>query len=465
MASSATTAVKPPPNYDGMGFSTGNINNNGDYVAHATTKAFTSDGYIFKNGAYTPLNYSGAASTMPLGINDQGTVVGGYRNTAGNIDPDHAFIYDGAKFTEVSIPGAEYASLDNINNNGVAVGSYALPKQPFHGLIYANGQTTTLDYPGASGTSIRGINDAGVMVGSYDDAALKRHGFVYSNGSFRTLDRPGYDHTVITDINNNDEMIGSSYNNNADATYSDFSGFIYRNGKFEALPDEATGLNDAGQIITTKSIYSTDALCFVAGTLIRTVRGDVPVEALVVGDLAETASGGLRPVRWLGHRTLHCTAEAAPVQVRAGAFGAGLPERDLYLSPGHPVLVGANVDHTGGVLVPVMCLVNGTTITRTAPGRVSYWHVELDAHDLLLAEGLPAESYHELGSRAWFEGADGALIDPDFVPAGENGRCRPVAVEGPVVEAERLRLSGVFAAALGAQCGWDEANSFAWLAA
>ncbi len=113
-----------------------------------------------------------------------------------------------------------------------------------------------------------------------------------------------------------------------------------------------------------------------------------------------------------------------------------------------------------------MCLINGTSITREPVVSVTYWHVELDAHDILLAEGLPAESYLDWGDRPFFtEGSDHALHNPDFVVPGLTARCRPVAVDGPVVEAERARLSGVFADALGEACAWDEAERFVWIAA
>ena len=202
-------------------------------------------------------------------------------------------------------------------------------------------------------------------------------------------------------------------------------------------------------------------VCFTTGTLIRTSRGEVAVEDLQVGDLAVTASGTLRPITWLGHREMTAAGAALPfhqqpVRVRAGAFGQGLPARDLSLSPGHPVLVGADAGNEDGVLVPVMCLINGTTITREPRAGVTYWHVELDAHDILLAEGLPAESYIDGGDRAFFvEGSDHALHNPDFVAAGWGARCRPVAVNGPLVGAERLRLDAVFAGSLIAQCEWD----------
>ncbi len=196
----------------------------------------------------------------------------------------------------------------------------------------------------------------------------------------------------------------------------------------------------------------TGTVCFTTGTRIRTTRGEVAVEALRIGDEAVTASGALRPIAWIGHRDLDGAGrtlphDQQPVRIRKGAFGSGLPTRDLRLSAGHPVLVGADADGEGGYLVPVMCLINGTTIAREPVAAVTYWHVELDSHDILLAEGLAAESYLDWGDRPFFtEASDHALHHPDFVVPGLSARCRPVAVDGPVVEAERVRLSGVFAA-------------------
>lgn len=222
---------------------------------------------------------------------------------------------------------------------------------------------------------------------------------------------------------------------------------------------------------TPATLSSTNAPCFVTGTMIRTTRGEVAVEDLRVGDLAVTASGSVRPITWIGHREVASTSGSIcfshqPVRVRANAFGRGLPVRDLRLSPGHPVLVGADADNEGGYLVPVMCLINGTTIAREPVSSVTYWHVELECHDILLAEGLAAESYLDGGERAFFEEAsDHALHNPDFVVPGWDARCRPVAVDGPVVEAERARLAGVFAGNLTADCAWEDAAHFPWLAA
>ena len=192
-----------------------------------------------------------------------------------------------------------------------------------------------------------------------------------------------------------------------------------------------------GTYQTQQLAVSTVPVCFDSGTLIKTTNGYVAVEDLRVGDRAVTASGTVRPIVWIGHRDLAGQGGALPhaqqpVRVSAGAFGDGLPTRDLTLSPGHPVLVGADDDAQGGHLVPIMCLINGTTIVRLPLAAVTYWHVELDAHDILLAEGLAAESYIDGGDRPFFaQASDHALHNPDIVAPGWSARCRPVAVDGP----------------------------------
>lgn len=139
--------------------------------------------------------------------------------------------------------------------------------------------------------------------------------------------------------------------------------------------------------------------CFARGTGILTPHGYRPIEALRPGDPVITARGERRPVRWLGWSVLDLNygpgQEARPVLIRPGAFGPGKPARPVRLSPSHGV-------HVEGVLVPASCLVNGATILRdTAMPAITYYHLELDRHDALLAEGLPCESYFCDGNRDW----------------------------------------------------------------
>jgi autotransporter passenger strand-loop-strand repeat protein len=222
---------------------------------------------------------------------------------------------------------------------------------------------------------------------------------------------------------------------------------------------------------TGTDITADQTPCYCTGTLIRIARAgrlfDMAVEALKLGDCAVTVSGRHVPIRWIGHRSLDegflaAHPDVRPVRILAGAFGKDLPARNLYLSPGHPVLVGAGEDGESGVLVPIMCLINGTSIARETKGDgVTYWHVELEQHDIMLAEGLPAESFLDFGNRPWFENsAEHAFSNPDFIPPGLSGRCRPVAVDGPTVEAERRRIDTLFAVALEMHCRWPGQDGF-----
>ncbi|SDP89405.1 Hint domain-containing protein, partial [Phyllobacterium sp. OV277] len=129
--------------------------------------------------------------------------------------------------------------------------------------------------------------------------------------------------------------------------------------------------------------------CFTPGTLIRTERGDIAVETLDVGDMVVTASGEHRPIIWLGHHTMKRDGSAefqsaCPVRIQAGAFGDQMPYADLWLSPGHAICVRI-LDE---VLIPAGYLINGATIAQVDVDEVTYWHVELGSHDILLANGL-----------------------------------------------------------------------------
>ena len=159
------------------------------------------------------------------------------------------------------------------------------------------------------------------------------------------------------------------------------------------------------------------------------------------------ARGGSAPVRWLGHRTLHCGAYARPelvwpVRVRAGAFGPGLPRRDLLLSPDHAVFV--SVDGYGDALVPVRHLVDGVGIRQEEVALVAYWHVELDAHEVILAEGMPAESYLDTGNRSAFAngGPAVALLSAFVQQRWEERACAQLVVAGPIVDAVRRQNRG-----------------------
>ena len=147
----------------------------------------------------------------------------------------------------------------------------------------------------------------------------------------------------------------------------------------------------------------TPIACFVAGTRLATESGEVPVQSLRVGDRVRAVlSGRWEPVIWIGKRVVDCTRhprkdQVWPIRVSAHAFGPCQPGRDLWLSPHHAVYVN-------DVLIPVGLLINGTTIRQIQLPAIAYWHVELPRHEVILAEGMPAETFLETGDRTDFLG-------------------------------------------------------------
>ncbi len=187
-------------------------------------------------------------------------------------------------------------------------------------------------------------------------------------------------------------------------------------------------------------------VCFARGTRLATPSGEVPVEDLAEGDLVLTASGSPSPVKWIGHRLLNVKAyrhaeKAAPVRIRQGAFADNVPHRDLLVSPDHAI-------YTDGVLVCARQLINGTTIRQDLDcAAVEYFHVELMSHAIVLAEGLPAESYLDTGNRGFFtNGGEAVSLRPDLMdegdsPTRESRSCAPFVTDGASVRPIWQRLA------------------------
>lgn len=190
---------------------------------------------------------------------------------------------------------------------------------------------------------------------------------------------------------------------------------------------------------TVFTIPEGPVVCFAETTGIATPTGRVAVERLNIGDSIVTASGAVHPVQWIGELTARPARhprphEVNPVCVRAGAFGEGLPERDLRLSPGHAVYVD-------GVLVPVGHLVNGATIVQEEVEQIRYFHIELESHDVLLAEGLPCESYLDDGNRRSFlNSGENVELYGRLDPKSWDDACAPLVADGPQLAAIRLML-------------------------
>ncbi len=215
--------------------------------------------------------------------------------------------------------------------------------------------------------------------------------------------------------------------------------FTLSNGDtFNLTGITGVGASDTWHVLTkTDGALGTDVflstVCFAAGTHILTATGERAIESLLQGDIVLTLSHGeleAQPVKWVGRRRIDLTAHprpetVAPVRVQRGAFADNMPHTDLLLSPDHAVFVD-------GMLICIRQLLNGTTIRQELDWTaVDYYHVELNDHAILLAEGLPAESYLDTGNRGFFANSGAPLVlHPDLTdetnyPTREAGSCAP----------------------------------------
>jgi Hint domain len=138
-----------------------------------------------------------------------------------------------------------------------------------------------------------------------------------------------------------------------------------------------------------------NAKCFLKGTRILTAAGEIRVEDLAVGDLVPSLFGGVRPIQWIGRYTLKRSTpskawprDSRPVRIARSALAPNVPHNDLYVSQAHGLLIE-------GVLISAGFLVNDATITLDEAGNrdaLEFFHVKLERHDVVYAEGTAAET-------------------------------------------------------------------------
>ena len=241
-------------------------------------------------------------------------------------------------------------------------------------IVFADGAAATLRIDGATPSNVI----AGFVAGDSIDLA----GLAYGAGMTTSYDTP----SGVLSILNAGSAVAALHFGAGNAAVTD---------PFHLALD--TG--GTGTVLTNDSVIP----CFLRGTRIRTPRGDIAVEALRAGETVLTMSGDVRPIVWIGVGRAKLNARnrrnLAPVILRRDALAPGMPHRDLVVTRHHAVLVG-------DVLVPAQHLVNGVSVRwDNRADRIEYYHIELETHDLLLAEGAPVESFRDDCSATLFANA------------------------------------------------------------
>lgn len=139
-----------------------------------------------------------------------------------------------------------------------------------------------------------------------------------------------------------------------------------------------------------------DLLCisFGRGTLITLATGaQEPIENLRPGDKVLTRDHGAQPIRWIGRATLKAVGPFAPVVITSGTLGnAG----DLIVSQHHRMFLYQRKRRAGlptsELLVQAKHMVDGERVFLREGGFVDYLALVFDRHEIIYAEGVPAES-------------------------------------------------------------------------
>lgn len=319
--------------------------------------------------------------------------------------------------------------------------------------IISNGGTDLLEGGGGDDSLVGGGSGLETLIGGEGNDVLVADGDTAlmfgggGNDSFRGLTGNYGDKYISGGGGTDVAVFGGNYNP---------ANFVQQSGTFQGQPYQAyyqipnayrVYFNDfRGTLDFDNQDVTVDVPCFAQGTMIMTPGGECAVETLRAGDLVVTARGlgaPIKPVRWVGRREvvfdIHPRPQdVAPILVLPGALGAGVPHRPLRVSPDHALVVD-------GALVPAGLLVDGTHILRLpARGRIAWFHVELDAHDLLFADGAATESYLDMGNRDSFANA-GTLVklQADFGPSpgAVAQSCLPRVTGGEALEAVRRALA------------------------
>jgi Hint domain len=333
------------------------------------------------------------------------------------IDADASWVFNGANTIEAGTTLTELSGA-TLTVSGTLVNDGSIAIDP-----------STLTAGGLTGTGIVTI-DAGSMLQVQGTVASGETIMFDGSGAYLQLDTPGSVAGSITNFG-----VGETIDlKGVDPASVIFSGDLLSFTLGLLSPSFTLSLANPGTVIASASADGTvlSALCFCVNTLILTPSGERPVQELAVGDTVTTHRGTARRIVWVGTGKVLATRgrrnAATPVIVHRDALADNVPNRDLRVTKGHSLYID-------DVLIPVEFLVNHRSIFWDDNAQeVELYHIELETHDVLVANGAAAESYRDDGNRWLFRNANSGWDLPPQTP------CAPVVTGGVAVDAAWRRL-------------------------
>ena len=378
----------------------------GVYIGQGTDASVSNAGTI-AGGASFGVWLAGANATLE----NSGTIVGGESVYLAASSNNRLIVDPGAVFVGDVVANASAANTLELAS-GASTGTISGFGDQYQGF-----QAITID-SGAS-WDVAGSLSAfqGVTIEGFDsDDKLDLTGLAFNAGDTADLNH-GTDVLTIKD--------GGGHTLGTIQLAGDF------NGDFFHLLDDGNG---------GTFVEDDETPCFCRGTNIRTPRGEASIETLGIGDLVMTADGPL-PVKWIGRRSYRDwqavgNHDVQPILFRAGSLADRIPARDLLVSPQHAMFLD-------GMLVPACHLVNGISILKLEDmEQIDYFHLELERHAVIFAEGAAAESFADDDSRDAFHNAhEYRALYPDQPRRRFVEYCAPRVEDGYALDVLRRALA------------------------
>ncbi len=397
----------------------------------------STDGILFDGTAALLLNsglVSGTSKTSGAYLSRGGSVTNSGTGTINGVkdgvfvQSDAGTVVNSATIIGASTYGVRLSNGGTVSNSGVISGGVigidlagATAGTVMDSGMIASGGSIAVQFGTAddrlvvvAGAVFNGIVDGGVGSNAIELAAGGAGSLTGLGTSIVNFDAITFDTGAAWLIAGDSVGLGGTISGFTASDTIDFTGFAATGKNY---PGSALTLTGAGaQTLELPGSFNTDSFniapdasggtfitfaCFLAGSRILTEKGEIAVEKLRPGDRVIAASGAIAPIVWIGRQHIDCGRHSRlhavrPVRIAADAFAPGTPNRDLFLSPDHAIFAG-------GMLIPVRTLINGQTIAQVEASHVTYFHVELPAHDIVLAAGLATESYLDTGNRGVFE--------------------------------------------------------------